>query len=908
MPSTPHTLEQALPDGTTVHVRPLRPDDDQRLLDLWDRTSQRSRRLRFHGAFRLDEESVQQFVDYDPTQQYALVATKGRGEGEAIIGVARWVRDATTPSEAEFAILVADDHQGRGLGTVLVRQLAVTAHEAGIDTLSGDVLAENKAMLRVIRKLGLAHADHSEQAVVRSDLGLDLGEEFLAVGDRADARASRAATSRFLRPRSVAIVGASRSPTTVGGLLVDNVLSARFTGRVHLVNPTARRILQRTVHASLSDLPEVPELVVVAVPADAVNDVVDEAGALGCRAVCVISSGFAEAGTRGRTRQRDLMERAHAHGLRLVGPNSMGLVNTDPGVGLDASLAETTPASGGHAIAAQSGALGMAMLRAADRRGLGVSSFVSLGNAADLSANDLLQSWELDDRTSAVLMHLESFGDPRRFARIARRVSRSRPVVVVKAGTSVKAAQASAVPEARSQVGTAEVDALFAQTGVIRTTNIPELFDVAELLPLVDRLQGCRVGIVGNAGGPAVVAADACETHGLEVVDLSDDTRAKLESALPDHYHVGNPMDLVVGADPEHFSRALSIVACSGDVDVVMAIHAQLHTDPAASANAITTARQDVDGDVPIIAISMDDTQVEGLLGRAGVTTFAFPEAAARALGHIGAHAQWRRRPLGEPRVFDDIDVAAGRTVVDAVLAELRPVTHPAGRAEWLSWGQVQRLLAAYGVDQPRSVVVNGRDGAARAQRTLDAPVAVKVLDPVLRRTTTGGVELGRRSPRAAAAAVTSLRKRFPEATNRVDQRFLVQEMVAGVEMVVGVDHHPSFGPVLVTGAGGPNLELIRDLTARITPLTDRDATEMIDSLRMRPLLDGYRGGPPGDMAAVRDLLGRVSAMVEDLPEIIELDFNPVFVQPDGLLVADAHVRVQALPRPTDRPIEDDEG
>ena len=900
---TPAPIDQALPDGTTVQIRPVRPDDGPRLLAMWARTSERSRHLRFHGPFRLDESNVTQFVDFDRSTQQALAATLGRDDDEVLIGVARWVRDDERPNEAEFAVLIEDAHHGRGVGTALVRHLAVTAHDAGINVLSGDVLAENTAMLRVIRHLGFDHRDRADHAVVRSDLGLELGEEFLAVGDVADSRAARAALSRFLMPRSIALVGASRSSSTVGGLLMSHILSAKFTGKVHLVNPETRRMGRRAVVPSLSHLSEVPELVVVAVPAEAVNGVVDEAGQLGCKAVCVISPGFAEGGTDGEDRQEELLDTAHAHGLRLIGPNCMGLLTTDPAVSLNASLSHTMPKEGPFAVASQSGAMGMAIIDMAVTKRVGLSSFVSLGNRVDISANDLLQFWELDDRTRAILLYLESFGDPRKFARIARRVSRQRPIVVVKAGRSASGARAAVLPEDEPHAGDIEVDALFAQTGVIRTTSIPEMFDVAMLMDRVESVRGSRVGIVSNAGGPGVLAADACEAQGLDVVQLSDATTAALVDALPHHHHhVTNPLDLVVGTTLEQFRDAIGIVGGSGDVDALLAIHAPMDRAlPEETAAAILRAREAVDPAVPIIAITMDGTTGPGLLARAGIPAFSFPEAAAAALGRLARHSEWQRRPLGEPVIPDDVDPGAARRVIDDVILGLSGTVHPSRRSTWLTWEQTRSILDAYGVPQAPAIIVHDRDEAARAQRRLDAPVAVKLLDPVLRKTTTGGVELGRRSPRAAAAAIETLRERFPaEGARGGRQRFLVQEMRTGIEMTVGVRHHPSFGPVVVTGAGGRNNELIGDLTARITPLTDRDTDEMLASLRMRPLLEGYRGAPPGDVDALKDLLARVSAMVEDLPEIHELSLDPVFVmaEGEGLQVADVRIRVEAPSTP----------
>lgn len=902
MPSPSSTIDQALPDGTTVQIRPVRPDDGNRLLAMWDRTSEHSRHLRFHGSFQLNEKNVGQFVDLDHENHQAFAATLGRDDDETMIGVARWIRDDDQHDEAEFAVMVEDAHQGRGLGSALVRHLAVSAHNAGITVLSGDVLAENTPMLRVIRQLGFDHKDRTDHAVVRSDLGLELGEEFLAVGDVAESRAARAALFRFLMPHSVALVGASRSRNALGGLLIDHLHSAKFTGEVHLVNPATHRIGPRSVAESLADLPEVPELVVIAVPAEAVNSVVEEAGRLGCKAVCVISAGFAETGPDGEARQAEMLALAHSHGLRLIGPNCLGLLNTDPAVSLNASLSHTMPPEGPFAVASQSGALGLAIIDMAASRDIGLSSFVSMGNRVDISANELLQYWELDDRTKGILLYLEAFGDPRQFARIARRVSRQRPIVVVKAGRSTSGARAaSLVPEREVPAGDIEVDALFAQTGVIRTNTIPEMFDVAMLLDRIPWVRGCRVGIVSNAGGPGVLAADACEVQGLDVVTLSDTTRATLAETLPDHHKVTNPLDLVVDSTTDHFANAIEVVGNSGDVDVLMAIHAPIQRPgDQPGPEAILRARSSVSAQIPIIAITMDRSTTTEPLREAGIPTFLFPEAAAMALGRVIRHSEWRRRPLGVPVPLEGIDKRAAQDAITAAGDASGPVAHPAGRATWLTWEQAGAVLDAYGVPRARSIVVTGRNEAANAQRRIGAPVAVKLLDPELRRTTTGGVKLGQRSQRAASVAIQTLRERFPAPRHGPDrQRFLVQEMVEGIEMTVGVRHHPSFGPVVVTGAGGRNMELVGDLTARITPLTDRDTDEMLESLRMRPLLDGYRGAPPADVDALRDLLARVSAMVEDLPEILELDFNPLFVKTSGLSVADVRIRVRISPPET---------
>ncbi|MFP5309985.1 MAG: GNAT family N-acetyltransferase [Actinomycetes bacterium] len=905
--------DHVLPDGTTIHLRRLRPDDRQRLFGMWERTSEASRRARFHGPFDLTDENVGRFTDLDPDHQFAVAATLGRGEDERVVAVARYERDPDEPGHAEFAALVEDDQQGRGIGTVIVREVAQQALEDGVRRLSGDVLADNARMLRLIRDIGLEfHSVHEPGggSVVRADLELGITETFLRAVADDERQAARAALGRFFKPERVAVVGASRDPASLGGLVFANVIAGGFSGVVYPVNPNTTHVQGVAAYPDLASCPGLPDLVVVCVPAPLVPDVVDEAGELGVRAVCVVSAGFAEVGEEGRARQDELMARARGHGMRIVGPNCMGLLNGTEGVRLNATFSRTFPRPGRVSMSSQSGALGLAVLDHVDRIGLGISTFVSVGNKADISGNDLLLYWEDDPDTDVALLYLESFGNPRKFSRIARRISRRKPIVAVKSGRTRAGERAASSHTAAVSSGDVAVEALFAQTGVIRTETLEELFDVATLLSSQPLPRGDRVAILTNAGGPGILAADACESNGLRVPPLTEATREALATFLPPEAGMQNPVDMIASADPAAFGRALEVLGNAEEVDAVFVIFIPAGaTETDAVAEALADAAGRLPADVAVVSVLMSQRGVPDALQAASLPAFSFPEDAARALGRVARYASWRAAPLGSVVRPDGIDVERARTLVDGALRRPRSAggqpligrphaaavtrTKPRGSL-WLSAAEAEGVLASYGIPLARSRIVSSPEEAAAAQADLGCPVAIKVASPI-HKTDVGGVELDLRSPAGAARAVERMVERL-EAADLAQhaEAFLVQEMVTdGVEMVVGVSSDPSFGPLVVVGMGGTLVELIHDVSVRITPLTDVDVDAMLGDLRMAPLLHGYRGAPPADVAALTDLLHRVNALVEDLPEVVELDLNPVFVRPSGQGVVAVDVRMR---------------
>ncbi|MFO7960979.1 MAG: GNAT family N-acetyltransferase [Nitriliruptoraceae bacterium] len=890
-----HEFDHVLKDGSTVHIRRIRPDDKERLLGMWARTSAESRRLRFHGPFHMDENNVHRFTDLDPQLQYAVVATRGRGERERIIGVARYERDPDRLDHAEFAALIQDDEQGRGVGTVLVRQVALASEAAGIRTLSGDILSDNVRMLNLVRELGLEYTSGHEGGVVRSDLETIVTERFLDTVAAEERAAARVALSRFLRPEKVAVVGASRDRATIGGMILDHLRQSDFSGVVYPVNPNAPYVQGTAAYAGLADCPEVPDLAVVCVPAPLVTAVIDEAAEVGVKAVCIISSGFAEIGPEGAVRQEELLDRASQVGMRIVGPNCMGVLNGSADARMNATFSPILPRPGRVSMSSQSGALGLAVLDHVESIGLGISTFVSVGNKSDVSGNDLLLYWEEDPDTDVILMYVESFGNPRKFSRIARRISRSKPIVAVKSGRSAAGHRAASSHTAAIAVTDDAVEALFAQAGVIRTKTLEEMFDCASLLSAPGTWPaGRNIAVVTNAGGPGILATDALAANSLEVPRLSDRTIATLQEFLPAEAGVSNPVDMVASASPESYGKAVRILGNADEIDVVFVIFIPTaRADIDDVARELVAVRQDLGEDTPIVAVVMTSHGLPEPLRAANIPTFNFPEGAARAMGRVGAYARWRRQPLGKVRVFDDVNRDRARQLVRA---QLDSATSDDGSV-WLQADAAKELLKTYGIPMARSAVVSSTEEAAEVQAEIGGPVAVKLAAPI-HKADVGGVALGLQHPAEIAEAIDTMREQLAErGLAQHGERFLVQELVTeGVEMVIGVTHDPSFGPLVLTGAGGTLVELLGDVSLRITPLTDIDVDNMLTQLKMSPLLTGYRGSPPADVAALKEVLHRVGAMVEDLPEVAELDLNPVFVRADGQGVVSVDVRCKLRP------------
>jgi len=870
-------MDAILTDGGTVHVRPIRPEDAEALVDFHELLSPETRYLRFFSAKRhLTEADVERFTRVDYRDRFALVAVLG----DKLIGVGRYDRVPGT-TEAEVAFVVADAHQRRGVGTLLLEYLGAAAAEYGISRFIADTLPRNTRMLDVFHHAGYQDERHFADGVVRVSFDITPTPSGVEAVERREWSADVRSIKRLLEPRSIAVIGAGRSPDNIGHAVLRNLVEGGFAGPVHPVNPHAAEIAGLAAYRSVSDIPVEVDLAVIAVPAAAAVEVVDDCAAMGVRGLVVISSGFAEIGAAGADLERRLVERAHLGGMRLIGPNCIGAINTDPGVRMNATFAGRPPVTGRVAFASQSGALGIALLEKAEAMGLGLSSFVSMGNKADVSGNDLLRYWEQDPATAVILLYLESFGNPRMFSRVARHVALRKPIVAVKSGRTSSGVRAAASHTASMATPDTAVEALFQQTGVIRVDTLEELFDVGGVLARQPLPRGGRVAVIGNAGGAGILAADACEAAGLQVPELSTTTQAALRTAIPGAASVSNPVDLGAGAGARDFAAALAAGLRSPDVDSVITVYARVPgTEAQAVADHIAGVTSDSDKPVLATFLAMDEAPDGG-----SIPSFAYPEAAARSLARVTAYARWRRRPVGTVAALEGIEEETAHSMVEAEL--VRP---PAGG--WMDASQAAALLQTHGIAVAPTMAATTADEAVAAARTVGFPVALKAqAEALVHKSDVGGVILNLADEDAVAAAFDEMRHRLGATMRGV----VVQGMVPpGVETIVGVVNDPLFGPLLMFGSGGTTAELLGDRSFRVLPLTDLDARDLVRSTRGSPLLFGYRGAAPCDVAALESLLLRVARLAENLPQVTEMDLNPVIVSATGAVAVDAKVRLTA--------------
>ena len=710
----------------------------------------------------------------------------------------------------------------------------------------------------------------------------------------------------IFRPRSVAVIGASRRPGSIGSAIFKNLLAHGFDGPVYPVNPSARVVQSVLAYPSVRDIPGDVDLAVIAVPSKQVLAEVEACGQKGVKGVVVITAGFKETGAEGGAREVALREATRRYGMRMVGPNCLGVINTEANVMLDATFAPAWPPAGGVAFSSQSGALGLAILETAGALGMGISHFVSVGNKADVSGNDLLEYWEKDPGTSTILLYLESFGNPRRFTQLARRVGRSKPIVAVKSGRTKSGARAASSHTGSLAGADNAVDALCHQSGVIRTDTIEEMFDVAMILANQPLPKGVRVGIVTNAGGPAIMASDACESHGLELGTLSDATTAALRSFLPPEASVKNPVDMIASATPESFEKTVRLVLTDPGVDAVLAIYVPpIVTTPIQVATAIVKGAEAAESELiargetakPILTCFMGAHGVpEGLrsLQKHHIPSYPFPESAAIALARSARYARWREEPEGQEVRFDDMDLSSAREIVNSARTRAN-----SGETAWLTAEESRALLQSAGIPLVPTVTARTADEAAAAATKLGFPVAVKLASTTLtHKTEVGGVMLDLETTAEVREAVTGIERRLEAQGLRAQMDGVtLQPMVKdGVEAIVGMSADPSFGPVLMFGLGGVYVELLRDVTFRVTPVTDKDVSEMVRAVRGSRLLEGWRGSPAADTAALEQVILRLSQLVGELPEIAEVDLNPLKVLAAGMgcMAVDARIGVRA--------------
>jgi len=687
--------------------------------------------------------------------------------------------------------------------------------------------------------------------------------------------------SAFFQPRVVAVIGASREPGKIGSEILHNMLATKFTGRIVPVHPVASEMLGLKAYPRLTAIPVTVDLAIVAVPAVHVAAVVDDCLEKGVGAICIITAGFGECGEDGRERERAIVASARAAGCRIIGPNCMGVLNTDPAVALNATFSPIYPPAGHVAMSTQSGALGLAILDYARKLQIGISSFVSVGNKADVSSNDLLEYWETDPNTSVILLYLESFGNPAKFSRLARRISRTKPIVALKSGRSPKGASAAASHTGALASSDAFVDALFHQSGVIRTDTVSELFDVASILSRQPLPAGRRIAIVTNAGGPGILAADACQSHGLDVADLAPSTKEALRRLLPAAAAVNNPVDMLASASPPHYEAVMRLVLADPNVDSVLAIFIPPMVTDADDVAAAIARAADRSPREPIAGIFMRSDDAPAALSK--IPCFAFPEPAAIAMSRVAAYGEWRQQPIGMVPALPDLQPYLARLVVERALE----------RGDgWLTTVEAMTLLAAVGIATPRSNIAASVDEAAAVAERLGYPVAIKAVGTtLLHKTERKAVRLNLASRSEVVAAAAALTNALGDQM----EGLLVQRMVTGgAEMMLGAIHDRTFGHVIVCGSGGVMIELLADSACGVHPVTARDVADMVAGLKGIRLLRGFRGSAAFDEAGFRDAVMRISALVGICPEIEELDVNPLVVLPEGVSAVDVRVRVTA--------------
>jgi acetate---CoA ligase (ADP-forming) len=887
-----YSVEEVLRDGGSILIRAIRPDDKARLDEHFRGLSERSLYFRFMGMRRaLGAAELARLTEPDFKDHAALVATLTEDGRERFIGVGRYLRGSNR-ARAEIAFAVLDAHQGRGIGTLLLEHLARIASVNGIDEFEADVLGDNKRMLDVFAQSGFRVRRSFESGTVHVYFPTGETTEFLAANLARERGAAAESVARLFAPHSVAVVGASHDLNKIGGALLGNLIRGRFAGPIYPINPAATEMQGLKCYPSVSAVCAPVELAVICVPPAAVEGVVADCARAKVHGAVVITSGFAESSAAGRAEQNRMVELARASGMRMVGPNCMGIINTDPAVNLNATFAPVTPPQGNVGMFSQSGAVGLVVLDYARARRIGMSTFISAGNRADVSSNDCLAYWAGDPRTQVILLYLESFGNPRRFVRIAPDTARQKPIVAVKAGRTAAGTRAASSHSAALANLDVAVEALFEQAGVIRANTLEEVFDVVMLLASEPLPRGPRIGVVTNAGGAGILCADACEAHGLKMPMLAAATLAELKSFLPERAGFANPIDMTASVPPADYLRTMRMVGNDPNVDAVVAIYIPpAVTQPAAVAAAIARGAGEVPADKPVLTVFLSSAGAPAALheGPRGILpVYTFPENAALALSAANRYARWRERPRGTPLQLTPFSVSAIRSVIDRVLTG-------ADQPRWLSAADIAVVLRAAGIEVAVAEQVAPGDAPAAAER-IGFPIVAKVVAPgIVHKTEIGGVIMDLNSAAEVAAAVETLRERATAAGSRLEGVLLQREVRGGIEALVGVTTDPTFGPIVVCGMGGVLAELVKDVAFRLHPVSDVDAAEMLTGRRLARLLEGYRGAPPGDRDALIQVILRISALIEEVPELTELDLNPVKVLAPGkgAVVIDARIRVR---------------
>ena len=895
--SSNYKVNVILGDGTSAAIRSVRPEDTHALMELFlglaDKTVYAQYFAKAKGAS--DESSgVSHLSTPKSTAEVGIVATFLDQGQEKIYGLGRFVIDAGNPSQASIAIAVGDAYRLRGIATLLLEHMIKLGRACGVEEFKAKLLGPNNRLFELLRASGLALKQALEAGEVIVSLNSRVTAAFESGSYQRGVDASAKSLEPILKPKSIAVVGASRKQQTIGWGLLSNLLQYGFTGDIYPINPQVEELHGIKTYPSVTAIGKPVDLAIIAVPAVHVPQTVEDCIAAKVRSLVIISSGVAEVNAEKRAEEKKLVQRIREAGMRVVGPNCMGVLNTDPAINMNGTFAPLYPPAGNIAMLSQSGALGIAILDYALQQKIGISSFVSVGNKADVSGNDLISFWSEDDNTKVIALYLESFGNPSRFAHIAPVIARKKPIVAVKSGRSGAGSRAASSHSASLASLDVAVDSLFEQAGVIRTDTLEELFDVTKVLVSQPLPEGPRVAVLTNAGGPAILLADALETRGLNLPELSAQTISELKSFLPAQAGFCNPIDMIAAAGAPEFERAIKLIGNDPRVDALIVIYVTpLVTTPEAIAPAIARGAGEMPPDKPVLSVFMGTNGIpeslhQGPRGR--IPVFSFPENAARALAATYRYNQWRKKPEGKITVIDHFPRSTIRAVIERSLA-----SHE-GR-HWMDPKDVTILLRAAGIETVASATVQA-DRVLESAKATGYPLVLKIVSAdVVHKSDVGGVKLGIKSDSELLQAVEEMTAAMQRIDAKVEGFLLQRQIMGGIEGFVGVTSDLTFGPIVVCGMGGIHVELLKDVSFCLSPVTDVSADEMIGKLKSSKLLEGFRGAPAGDRHAFASVLTHISALVEIAPEISELDLNPVKIMPpgQGAIVVDARVRLGRL-------------
>jgi|TARA_B100000315_G_scaffold195440_1_gene186300 acyl-CoA synthetase (NDP forming)/RimJ/RimL family protein N-acetyltransferase len=864
-----------LRDGRSAILREAGESDIPALIDLLDRSSDESIKLRFFGPMRRNERTARfllrtqlEGVDSGRFKGLCLILITGSGDHEKVAAVASCV--PVNRQEAEVAFLVEDVSHGKGIGTLMIERLAFAADIGGMHKLVATTVIDNETMLKVFHDCGYNTVSQQTTGEIHVAFDIQPSEQSTESTEMRDRLASRASIDPLFHPASIAIVGVSQDPDKLGSQLLRNLTNFGYRGNIYPVHRTAVEIDSIAAVPSLSAIEDPLDLVAICIPAEQVMQVVYECIDNGARSLLVLSEGFAEWDDAGLQRQNKLLELTRENGMRLVGPNCLGLINTDPEFPVHLTFAEVSPPAGNLAMSSQSGTLSVAILDFARDQGIGFSSFVSVGNKADVSSNDLLQFWEDDPRSKLILLYLESLGNPRRFARLAPRVGRKKPILVVKGG------HRSDHP--------LQADAFFSQIGVIRTDTLEQMFDAANLLSSQPLPAGNRLAIISNSRGMAEICAQACSASGLLLAEPHEDTTERLKQLLPAGAAWANPVDITPFADPELYRQALEQLLQDDAVHVVIAMYIARNSRARANiVEAIQQARQNTASwhEKPIICCFMDRTsrqpEIENQHER--VPSYHFPESAARALGHVLRYASWLRRPVGVIPLLDRIDIENAWDICESA-RQAHPVQ---GQSVWLSFSQSAQLLDAIGIKRTQSQFCSNWQACADAAEQISYPVYLRTLDA------------DREKRQIATPYELWIGWEELQEGSEINPVIVEEASRDSLEVRIGISEDQAYGPVAVFGLSGISTDLFDDVSCRITPLTDQSAVEMVHEIKSRAILEGYGGGPSVDKEGIIDCLLRLSWLVEEVPLIDEITLSPaqVLPAPHGLKASLVRVRLK---------------